>query len=1161
MVEEHRIINKIVKENQLDFLYNLYTQGVSIGEQNIDLLRKKGYLEKHPIPTTEKKGNNETINEVFLSSTTEKQKKIDEQIDIVTEKYSENDYEVLLDKELEERRIQYGHIFEGRKTEIRREEWMPKSITKHDQAFVDFINSILLNGFGGKKYYRKFQLYCQQAYTWLQEKKDHADLYDEDDIIEYEDEELRRCGENSLYFLNKYAWYKEGSAESGKVKYVAKQAHELMAFLNDSGYSVAIAKGRQIAATTTLMALDVKDVIFKTNHFMKFVTEDVEKAQEIFEDKLKFVFAEIPFWMRPNVLNERDNIFKIGYKSEKGKKEGVGSKILVAAPKRTVIAGGAPQKVKIDEAGNIPILGQMIDNARPTMMWYNPTTKELEIKRQLWFWGCVCAGTKVWTNDGRLVNIEDLKQEEGILGYNGKTANKEPIIGFNPPAKKPCYRITVDGGNYLECSEDHPLLCITKKSSYGKKLVSFVRADSVKVGSKILSINEINVFGNKSVNYARLLGLLIGDGNYSIGTTPRIYLSEKDIYDFVFKTCEENGIIAKEYKAKKLKSGKYFHCIGMKKTMNILREHGMYEQSFNTKILPKDIYEWDEKSICELIGGYFDADGNVGKGRIVLTSTNYDILREMSFLLQKIGIHASILKEKRNNKTKISAGQKDYICRLYINNHTDIVTFYNKVGLLNKEKHQKLSEMILINNKKTSNIVNSAEFIDNGSGKGAYFLGKKDLSGLRGKRVKKVEFIGEKEIYNLNAGSTHTYIANGFVTHNTGGELEKGGKAFETEFMAIVKQWKEGDYSSCIIPIFFDWTCRPGATQEDYDREKRVAYSKEGPDAKKAITEFHQSWPSSLTDVFRSGAQTLVDDDYLEQALNRIRSAKKEHRFTLHQSGFFEPVYDFSSPEGESSDTPYKIIGAEFIPTEDIDSRASVTIFLQPEKGWKNRYFQGTDPIDTDTGQSLFASTIWDKYYKTPAAILNWRTKDPKQVFMQSMLLGIYYDERNTKEGVVELVESNRGTSYTQYRESKGYSKNMVLNYQLPFTLQNKTTINDGIGIDNKGLRNTQIINHMHSMIKYFGDRMYHEIIFEQLKTFTCSVTTGGKEVWGPMNKKYFQDDTLFSTTFSYICAEICFPEYEPVNEMKEKSNFRIEYRTVYDKDYKLTRVPVRVKC
>jgi hypothetical protein len=141
MVEEHRIINKIVKENQLDFLYNLYTQGVSIGEQNIDLLRKKGYLEKHPIPTTEKKGNNETINEVFLSSTTEKQKKIDEQIDIVTEKYSENDYEVLLDKELEERRIQYGHIFEGRKTEIRREEWMPKSITKHDQAFVDFINT------------------------------------------------------------------------------------------------------------------------------------------------------------------------------------------------------------------------------------------------------------------------------------------------------------------------------------------------------------------------------------------------------------------------------------------------------------------------------------------------------------------------------------------------------------------------------------------------------------------------------------------------------------------------------------------------------------------------------------------------------------------------------------------------------------------------------------------------------------------------------------------------------------------------------------------------------------------------------------------------------------------------------------------------------------
>lgn len=776
---------KIIRENHLDFLYDLHLRGVSIGSDNITLLRDKGYLENESksILVKKEKSVEDVVNSVFLNKSSDKQKEVDSKIDISisNEALDENNYEIITNVDLEERRQKHGHIFEGRKTEIQSSEWLPQKTTVHTQDFIDFINSINHKGFDQRIQYRKFNLYCQQAYTWLQDKTSRSDFLDEDGIMAYEDEEIRRCDENSLYFLNKYVYYKEGDSKTGKVKYVANPAHELMAFLNDSGYSVGIAKGRQMAATTTLMALDVKDVIFKTNHFMKFITEDVEKAEEIFEDKLKFAFAELPQWMRPNVLNERDNVFKIGYKSEKGKKEGVGSKIMVSAPKRTAIAGGAPQKVKIDEAGNIPLLGQMIDNARPTMLWTNPETRELEIKRRLWFWG-------------------------------------------------------------------------------------------------------------------------------------------------------------------------------------------------------------------------------------------------------------------------------------------------------------------------------------------------------------------------------------------TGGQMEKGGKAFETEFMALIKQWQEGIYSSAIVPVFFNWTCRTGATIDDYNREKAVAYSKEGPDAKKSITEFHQSWPASISDVFRSSSKTLVDDDYIEQALERIRKAKREHKFQLHQSGYFEPIYDSTQTEKDGSDTPYRIIGANFVPTSDIDQRASVTIFLQPDYTWTNRYFQGTDPIDTDTGLSNMASTIWDKHFKCPAAILNWRTRDYKQVFLQTMLLGLYYDEKQIKTGVRELVESNRGTSYTQYKTEKGFGKWLVLNYQLPFAFQNKTTINEGIGIDNKGLRNTMIINNLHTMISGYGDRIFLDIFFEQLKTFTCNMSERGKEMWGPMNKKYFQDDTLFSTTFAYICAEQCFPSIEPVNTQKKSSGFKIVYKTHYDSNNKLSRVAVKVR-
>lgn len=39
-------------------------------------------------------------------------------------------------------------------------------------------------------------------------------------------------------------------------------------------------------------------------------------------------------------------------------------------------------------------------------------------------------------------------------------------------------------------------------------------------------------------------------------------------------------------------------------------------------------------------------------------------------------------------------------------------------------------------------------------------------------RIISVSPIGMQYVYNLNAGNTHTYLANGIVTHNTGGSKE-----------------------------------------------------------------------------------------------------------------------------------------------------------------------------------------------------------------------------------------------------------------------------------------------------------------------------------------------------------------------------------------------------
>jgi hypothetical protein len=246
------------------------------------------------------------------------------------------------------------------------------------------------------------------------------------------------------------------------------------------------------------------------------------------------------------------------------------------------------------------------------------------------------------------------------------------------------------------------------------------------------------------------------------------------------------------------------------------------------------------------------------------------------------------------------------------------------------------------------------------------------------------------------------------------------------------------------------------------------------------------------------------------------------------------------------------------VPTGDNDERSCVTIFSHPKHGWKNRYFQGTDPIASDTGLSNMSTTVYDKHFKTLAAVLDFRTKDYRYVFLQNMLCGLYYDTSDAREGIKELVECNIGQSYTQYKEGKGYGKHMTLNYELPPYLQNKTTINEGVGIDNRGLRNVAIVNKLHELIQAYGDRVYHEIFFEQLKTFVCEVSDKGKEMWGPANRKHFRDDVLFSATFAYICAELCYPELIPEDMQQKSKEVKIRYETQYDANFNLRRVAVR---
>lgn len=772
-------INVKAKENQLDFLYDLFTQGAPIGEANEALLRKFDYIKDIEIIKTPKKEVDDKKEDFRIHNdpnVTEGVSEMDHIFDVVKEieapqeqVISEADYRKIVEEK-------GSVIYSGMMIDIKKSDWMPKSINEHTNDFIDWVDSISFGGFSSRKNYRKFNLYKQQAYQWIAENDSLANYADHDDREKYKDRELERCKMNSLYFTNRYLQLKESTMSAGIRQYTAMEAQEIIIYLFDCGYSMYIGKPRQIGATSTIGALAIAKTMFNRNHFIKFVTENEEKGKEIFEDKIKYPFAELPWWMRDESRNDSGTKFVLGTKENKGDRTGTNSSILVAPPTPTAISGGSPSIALVDEAGNIPILTKIIEDARPTSFWMNPVTKRMERKRQIVVWG-------------------------------------------------------------------------------------------------------------------------------------------------------------------------------------------------------------------------------------------------------------------------------------------------------------------------------------------------------------------------------------------TGGDMEKGGKAFEREFLTALKNWKERKFASGIVPLFFDWTSRPGITQDVYDSEKEVYYSKEGPDAENSRIMFRQQYPSCVEDMFLTSAATLVSQEYIAQQLQRILKTKAVLK---PKYGYFEPIYgDKEQPEG--SDVPFDIIGANFIPLESWDPRVTVTIFQEPKFGWRNRYYQGTDPLASDSGTSNMASSIWDRYYNTVSATVNFRTQNYREVYLQCVLLGVYYDwERQF--GVPELLETNIGKAYQEYKTNKGRFETFVFNTELPQALQ----VGSGnvIGIDNRGHRNRMIINNMTEMIHGFGEKIYMENFWIQLKTFVSSLTAKGNETWGPADKKYYKDDELFSTTFAYICATQCYTNVQPYNiDQDKKAAMKVVSTLVRDKNWNLVRAYKTVRA
>lgn len=442
---------------------------------------------------------------------------------------------------------------------------------------------------------------------------------------------------------------------------------------------------------------------------------------------------------------------------------------------------------------------------------------------------CVTGNTLILTEKG-LIPIESIsnKKEEKIsikiLNYKG---TKKKASKFFNSGKHEIIRITTEQGYALKGTRNHPILCWTK-NEFGAPSMEWKLLEHIKKGDILIINRQHQLFPDRNPditkyyptiankhknirlptqmnkNLAFLLGALISEGCKHQKQILFIN-NNKEFYDKCRTAAKNNfkGIALYENKVNGIwPQFSIYH----QKAILFLENIGLKNVKSDKKEIPHIILKSKKDVVKAFLQGLFEGDGSViykkdkrHNGRsieLTYNSKSEKLIEQLKILLLNFGIittHA--YKDKRNNCYK-----------LIISGFDSINKFREEIGFFSKRKKDILAHSKTLNSTRMSK--NDFipflteylrenyrhEFIKKQNIDRYNNLEKKllDLKKILNKhdlaliqfllkhkyffnKVKTKEFLKEKEnVYSIKVDSNcHSFIANGFVNHNTEARLAK----------------------------------------------------------------------------------------------------------------------------------------------------------------------------------------------------------------------------------------------------------------------------------------------------------------------------------------------------------------------------------------------------
>jgi intein/homing endonuclease len=786
----------------------------------------------------------------------------------------------------------------------------------------------------------------------------------------------------------------------------------------DLGQHAELLKVRGIGNSFKMGAIGPRNALFVEKsktfyvaHDMQYLTKDgvITKAW----DYLDFLAEHTPFprlRVKDTALEKR-----IGYKDTRtGSEKGMKSDIMGISTKDD------PDKIRgkrgdiiFEEYGAYPHIKKAWALSRASVEDGD------NVFAQLIAGGCVCAGTKVWTSDGRVINIEDIVASDGIIGF-GEKLSVENISYIKEPSRKDCVKIKTLYRE-LNCSNDHPILCRKKheRNSHNENRCFYytkewVNAADLKKGDVILCADEIDIWGNDKLFDARFVGMLIGDGSYGM----RRHYNKMEYKTPCFSNCDDelNNYILSNYSCnveleRPTKDGRTYREISIRDMIQNLKDIGIAGQSKDRKRLPTNFTSLNKLDSALLLAGLFDTDGCVqytqkNASSISISQSSREMLEQIKFLLEKFGVVGVI----RTYLPRICEERKDKNpwYELNIRSMRSIENFYKNIPIMIRYKNDALSNIITSFSKKHRKL--------------------NEFDNIREEYISSVEDIGVNYIHNLTTDATHTYLCNNIITHNTGGSEGSDFEGAEDMF------YYPASYNVFALPNVYDrntngagqcgffWgaylnraNCydengMPNVTKALKDLFIEVDRIRKSSSDPRALTQRKAEYPITPQDSMMRVDGTLfaVADirEYLEKIMPRLEEFVGPHYIgdlAFNPSGVVEwRVNGYVKPIRE-------------FPLQDNKYEGAIEIFERPfilnGEAQRNRYIAGIDPYDDDSSNTVSLGSIFVMDLFTDRMVCEYtgRPKFANDFYEMCRRILLYYNAianyENDKKGLFQYFD------------------------------------------------------------------------------------------------------------------------------------------------------------